>query len=129
MPEPRRIVPDGAFRPGLNLSGSTIPANRIVRDSTAVDQIVLANNATASFKGATQGAIPTGTAGDVQTAGKATVEAGAAVAKSVFVTSDSVGRAILAVTGDFILGKTAVAAAAAGQVLEVELVTQPTVAP
>jgi hypothetical protein len=129
MPEPRRIVPDGAVRPGLNLSGSTIAANRIVVQSTATDQIAQAAAATAPYYGVTMNAIANGITGDVQTKGKATIEAGAAVAKNVNVMSDAQGRAILATSTNNVMGRTVVAATAAGQILEVELCDQPTVAP
>lgn len=129
MPEPRRIVPDGSVRPGLNLSGSTIAANRIVVQSTAADQVAQAAAATAPYYGVTMNAIPNGVTGDIQTKGKATVEAGAAVAKNVNVMSDAQGRAILATSTNNVMGRTVVAATAAGQILEVELCDQPTVAP
>ena len=129
MPEPRRIVPDGSVRPGLNLSGSTIAANRIVVQSTAADQVAQAAAATAPYYGVTMNAIPNGVTGDIQTKGKATIEAGAAVAKNVNVMSDAQGRAILATSTNNVMGRTVVAATAAGQILEVELCDQPTVAP
>ena len=129
MPEPRRIVPDGGVRPGLNLSGSTIAANRIVVQSTATDQVAQAAAATAPYYGVTMNAIPNGITGDIQTKGKATIEAGAAVAKNVNVMSDASGRAILATSTNNVMGRTVVAATAAGQILEVELCDQPTVAP
>lgn len=129
MPEPRRIVPDGGVRPGLNLSGSAIAANRIVVQGAAIDQIAQAAAATAPYYGVTMNAIPNGITGDVQKAGKATVEAGAAVAKNVNVMSDAQGRGILATATNNVIGRTVTAATAAGQILEVELCDQPTVAP
>jgi hypothetical protein len=129
MPEPRRIVPDGAVRPGLNLSGSTIAANRIVVQGAAIDQIAQAAAATAPYEGVTMQAILNGVTGDVQKHGKATIEAGAAVAKNVNVMSDAVGRAILATSTNHVMGRTQTAATAAGQILEVDLCDQPTVAP
>lgn len=128
MSEPRRIVPDGSVRPGLNLGVAAIPANRIVVQSTAPDQVALAAVATAPYYGVTMGAIPVGITGDVQLAGKATIEAGAAVAKNVNVMADGFGRAILATAAAFVIGRTVNAATALGQVLEVELCDQPTVA-
>jgi hypothetical protein len=127
MPEPRRIVPDGSIRPGLNLSGSTIAANRIVVQSTLVDQVAQAAAATAPYYGVTMNAIANGVTGDIQTGGKATIEAGAAVAKNVNVMSDASGRAILATAGNNVIGRTVVASTALGQVLEVELCDQPTI--
>lgn len=129
MPEPRRIVPDSSVRPGLNLSGSTIAANRIVVQGAAIDQIAQAAAATAPYDGVTMQAILNNVTGDVQKQGKATVESGAAVAKNVNVMSDAVGRAILATATNHVLGRTANAATAAGQILEVELCDQPQVAP
>lgn len=129
MPEPRRIVPESGVRPGLNLSGSTIAANRIVVQGAAIDQIAQAAAATAPYEGVTMQAILNGVTGDVQKHGKATIEAGAAVAKNVNVMSDAVGRAILATSTNNVIGRTETAATAAGQILEVELCDQPTVAP
>lgn len=129
MPEPRRIVPESAVRPGLNLSGSTIAANRIVVQGAAADQIAQAAAATAPYYGVTMQAILNGVTGDVQKYGKATIEAGAAVAKDVNVMSDAVGRGILATATNNVIGRTVTAATAAGQILEVELCDQPQVAP
>lgn len=129
MPEPRRIVPDGGVRPGLNLSGGTIAANRIVVQAAATDQVAQAAAATAPYYGVTMNAIANNTTGDIQVKGKATIEAGAAVAKNVNVMSDAQGRAILATSTNNVIGRTVVASTALGQVLEVELCDQPTVAP
>jgi hypothetical protein len=129
MPEPRRIVPDGSIRPGLNLSGSIIAANRIVVQAAATDQVAQAAAATAPYYGVTMNAIAINVTGDIQTKGKATIEAGAAVAKNVNVMSDAVGRAILATSTNNVIGRTVVASTALGQILEVELCDQPTVAP
>ena len=130
MPEPRRIVPESGVRPGLNSSGSTIAKHRIVVQGAAVDQIAQAAAATAPYYGVTMEAIANGVTGDVQVAGKATVEAGAALAKNVNVMSDASGRAILATATNNVLGRTvANAATAAGQIIEVELCDQPQVAP
>lgn len=127
MPEPRRIVPDGSIRPGLNLSGSAIAANRIVVQGAATDQIAQAAAATAPYYGVTMNAIPNGITGDIQKAGKATIEAGAAVAKNVNVMSDGSGRAILATSTNNVIGRTVIASTALGQILEVELCDQPTI--
>ena len=129
MPEPRRIVPDGSIRPGLNLSGSIIAANRIVVQAAATDQVSQAAAATAPYYGVTMNAIAINVTGDIQTKGKATIEAGAAVAKNVNVMSDASGRAILATSTNNVIGRTVVASTALGQILEVELCDQPTVAP
>lgn len=129
MPEPRRIVPDGGVRPGLNLSGSSIAQHRIVVMGAAVDQVAQSAAATAPYYGVTMEAIANNVTGDVQVKGKATIEAGAAVAKNVNVMSDAVGRAILATSTNNVIGRTVVASTALGQILEVELCDQPTVAP
>jgi len=127
MPEPRRIVPDGSIRPGLNLSGSSIAANRIVVQGAAIDQVAQAAAATAPYFGVTMNAIANGAAGDIQTKGKAPIETGAAVAKNVNVMSDASGRAILATAGNNVIGRTVTATTALGQVAEVELCDQPTI--
>lgn len=127
MPEPRRIVPDGAVRPGLNLSGSAIAANRIVVMGAAVDQVAQAAAATAPYYGVTMNAIPNGITGDVQTKGKAPITSGAAFAKNVNLMSDATGRAILATAGNNVIGRSVFAATAADQAIEVELCDQPTI--
>lgn len=129
MPEPRRIVPDGGVRPGLNLSGSNIAANRILVQGAAIDQVAQAAAATAPYYGVSLGSILNGITGDVQVKGKATIEAGAAVAKNVNVMSDASGRAILATATNNVIGRTVTATTALGQILEVELCDQPQVAP
>lgn len=129
MPEPRRIVTDGGVRCGLNLSGSTIAIARIVVMGAADDQIAQAAAATAPYYGVTMEAIANNVTGDVQVKGKALIEAGAAVAKNVNVMSDASGRAILATSTNNVIGRTVYASTASGQLLEVELCDQPTVAP
>lgn len=125
----RRIVPDGAVRPGLNLSGADLPQHRILVEGAAIDQVALATGVAAPFAGVSMELIANGITGDVQKHGKATVEAGAAVAKGVNVTSDGTGRGILAASTNNVVGRSVTAATGAGDIFEVELVPQPQVAP
>lgn len=123
MPEARQIVPDGGVRAGLNTSGSTIPKHRIVRDHTLTDSIRICTDANQFPKGVSMQAIVADVTGDVQVAGKAVIEAGAAVAKDALVGSDSVGRAI-AITdpGDFVVGRAVTATTTGvGDLIEVEM--------
>jgi hypothetical protein len=122
FPEPRAIVPDSSVRPGLNTDSDTIPAYRAVTKDTADDSCVLMTDAAQQPFGITMGAIEVGVTGDIQIAGKAKWETGAAYAKDAQLGSDSTGRAI-AVTdpGDFVIGKAETASGGAGEIREVEL--------
>jgi hypothetical protein len=123
MPEARQIVPDGAVRAGLNTSGVTIPKHRIVRDHTLTDAIQIATAATQNPKGISMQQILADVTGDVQVAGKAVLEAGAAVAKGDLLTSDGSGRGIATTTpGNFVIGKAVTATiTGAGDLIEVEM--------
>lgn len=122
MPEPRRVVPDGGVRAGLNTSGATISAYRIVRRHTLIDSVRPCTAATQRPKGVTMQAIEADVTGDIQIAGKAPIEAGAAFAAEAQLTSDAVGRAIATTTpGDFVIGIAEEAAAGVGSIVEVEL--------
>ena len=121
-PEPRRIVPDSAVRAGLNTDSATIPVGRIVRDHTLTDSVRLCTDANQAPKGISMGAIEVGVTGDIQVAGKAVVETGAAYAKGALLGSDSTGRAI-AVTdpGDYVVGTAVEASGGAGEYRECEM--------
>lgn len=124
MPEPRRIVPDGGVRAGQNTTGGQIAKHRIVADhATNVDEIVVAAAQTTRPKGVTMEAIEDGITGDVQIAGKATVEASAAIAKGARVSMAAGGKAvtITAAAGNWALGTAATAAAGDGSIFEVEI--------
>jgi hypothetical protein len=81
MPEPRRIVPDGAVRAGLNTGGAQIPKCRIVRRHTLTDSVRLCSAATQQPLGVSMADIEEDVTGDIQTTGKTIIETGAAVAK------------------------------------------------
>lgn len=122
MPEPRRKVPDGGVEPGLNVDGSTIPNNRIVRRGTNTDDVRLATAASQAPRGVSMQAIPPSVTGDVQVAGRATIESGSALALGDRVGSDSVGRAVVVVNpGDFVIGTVETTASASGIIVEVAL--------
>jgi hypothetical protein len=122
MSQPRRIVPDGGVRAGLNTSGATISANRIVKRHTLTDAVTPTTAATDRPYGVTMSAVDANVTVDVQVEGKALVEAGAAVTKGAQVTSDAVGRGIATTTSaNFYIGIAETAAAAAGDVIEVTL--------
>jgi len=129
MPEPRRIVPDLGVRGRLNETGSAIAKNLIVRRHTNVDTIQPVTANSQQPLGVTMESVADGATGDVQVEGKATVIAGAAVAIGALVTGNASSRAITAASGQFVLGTAETAAAADGDIIEVELASQPTVAP
>ena len=123
FPEPRRIVPDSAVRAGLNTDSATLAEGRIVRDHTLTDSVRLVTAATQKPKGVTMGSIEVGMTGDIQVAGKAVVESGAAYAKGANIGSDSVGRGVEVTTpGEYVIGTAVEASGGAGEMREVELV-------
>jgi hypothetical protein len=124
MPQPRAIVPDqGGIRPGLNSTGSTIPKYRIVKKATtAVDTITPAVNGTALPDGVTMQEILDGYAGDVQHKGRALVEAGAPITIGQKVTGGTGGKGAVATAAQFFIGEAASAAAADGDIIEVDIV-------
>lgn len=122
MPEARAIVPDGGVRAGLNTDAVVLPKARIVRDHTLTDSVRLCTDANQFPKGITMQAIAIGVTGDVQIAGKAKLEAGAAVLKDALVGSDSTGRGItITDPGDFVVGRAVTAADDAGDIFEIEM--------
>lgn len=105
MPEPRRIVPDGAVRAGLNTDSATLEKCRIVRRHTLADSVRRTTAATQQPLGVTMSSIEQNVTGDIQTAGKTIIESGAAITKGALITSDSVGRGVATTTpGDFVIG-------------------------
>lgn len=123
MPQARAIVPDnGGVRPGLNATGSTIAKYRIVIKSTAaVDAVAPGTNGTARCFGVTMAAIDNGYAGDVQIAGRAIVEASAAIAIGAKVTAAAGGKGVTAGAAGNVLGIAASAAGADGELFEVDI--------
>ena len=123
MPQPRAIVPDsGAVRPGLNATGSTIAKYRIVKKATtAVDAITPATSGADVCYGVTMQAILNGYAGDVQVEGRAIVEAGAAITIGQKVTGGTGGKGAVAGAAANIIGVAASAAAADGDLIEVDV--------
>lgn len=123
MPEPRRIVPDGGIRAGLNTDSDVIPKCRIVRDHTLTDAVRLTTASTQKPKGVSLEDIAIGLTGDIQIAGKAVVESGAAYSKGDNLGSDSTGRAVaVSTTGDYVLLIASEAAGGAGEFHEAEIV-------
>lgn len=122
MPTARRIVPEGGVRAGLNTDNAQIPINRIVQRDTLTDSVKRTTLTTQQPLGVSMSAIDIGVTGDIQTAGKATIEAGAAVSKGARVGSDSIGRGVtVSNPGDFVVGIADTAALQAGDVMEVTL--------
>lgn len=122
MPQAREVP--AHIVPGINSTGSQIPGQRIVKKNTAagVDQVQLAAAATDVLHGVAMADIENGVSGDIQKLGLARVEAGAAVAIGARITSDAVGRGVTAVSTNTWIGVANTAAAALGDIIEVELV-------
>jgi hypothetical protein len=122
MPQPTAIVPDsGGVRACLNSTGSTIPTKRLVKRTTAQNAVVLAADGLDTYIGVTMGAIPNGAAGDVQVQGRALVEAGAAIAIGAKVMGGTTGKGITATTTKYFIGVANTAAAADGDIIEVDI--------
>ncbi len=122
MPQPRAIVPDqGGVRAGLNSTGSTIATKRLVKRSTTVDSVAPAVDGNGPYVGVTMAAILNGYAGDVQIAGRALVEAGAAIAIGALVMGTTGGKGLTATATKYAIGTANTAAAADGDIIEVDL--------
>lgn len=126
MPEPRRIVPDRGIRPGKNSTGADIAKNVAVQLTPAAasdpNLIRLPNAAGERIFGVTMSVIKNGQIGDVQCEGRCVLLAGAgglAVDQKVAVTV--AGAGVNAATATHQIIGTCVAAAAAGEYAEVEL--------
>lgn len=122
MAEPTSIVPDKGIRPGYNETGVTIAKNLFVVETagSAPDSIAL-GAAGARTKGVTMEEILDEERGDVQTEGQAIVTAGAAITRGAEVATLATGKARVAITGDIVAGVARSAAAADGDLFEVEL--------
>jgi hypothetical protein len=123
VPQPRAIVKDqGGIRAGLNATGSTIPKYRLVKKSTAaVDAVAPAVDAAAPLYAVTMEAILDGKTGDCQVEGRAIVEASAAIAIGAKITAAAAGKAVTAGAAAYIIGVAASAAAANGDLIEVDI--------
>jgi len=122
--EPRRIVSPDGLRAGHNASGADIAKNLFVRivpagtDNPTQISLPLAGG---PVFGGTMQIIKNGQNGDVQTDQRATIVAGAGgVTVGMKLAATVAGAAVAAVSGDNIVG-TAVTAAAATEIAEVEL--------
>lgn len=124
MAQATAIVEDKGIRPGYNETGTTIAARIIVKKVAGSvgdpNSVAVAGDGD-SHMGVTMQQIKNLERGDVQTSGQALVTSGAAVAAGVEFTADAAGKAITAVSGDYIGGITVSAAGAADEVISVEL--------
>lgn len=101
------------------ISGAAVNPKRVVVFDTPANTVIQASTDTGAFIGvslndvvSTTGLeIPVGVAGVVQ------VEAGAAITQGARLSSDSVGRALTAASGDAAWGKALQTAAAAGSII------------
>lgn len=93
-----------------------------MRRTSVAGNIQLTTAATQEPCGVSMQAIPNGLTGDVQRAGRATIESGASVAVNDRVGSDSVGRCVpVTAPGEFVIGTADTSAGVAGVIVEVEL--------
>lgn len=107
----------------MNTDGAVIPEHRIVRRHLTVDSIRLCTSASQQPKGVTMQRIAVGTTGDVQVAGRATIESGGVIAIGDAIGSDALGRAVAGLgPGDFVIATAETAAAGAGAIIEAGLV-------
>lgn len=122
MAEPTAIVPDKGIRPGFNESGTELAKRIFVAAAagSAPDSVALPG-AGAACKGVTMEAIPDVNRGDVQVEGMAIVTAAAAITRSAQVACDAAGLAVVAGTGDVVLGIARSASGGAAEDIEVEL--------
>jgi len=125
MPTPRRVVDAESIRAGVNRTGSTIPKERLVQDTAAIQGVTPCTGVGDVPAGVTMEEILDDQTGDIQVFRKAVVEAGAAIVIGVEITSDAVGRAVTAVATNQVAGKAVTAAAALGDRIEVELYGTP----
>lgn len=115
------ITQPSYFRNGKNVSGSAIGKNLVVMRGTNPGEIALPSGVTALHFGVTPEDVPDQGVRSIQTEGKALVKASAAIAVHQYVQAGVDGRVALAVTGSQIVGITMNAAAAANDLVEVEL--------
>jgi len=122
MAEPTSIVPDKGIRPGLNETGVTIGKSLMVNRvaGNAPDSVALAGAGGAAL-GLTMEAILDDERGDVQIEGQGIGTAGAAVARGALVMATATGKLITATATNISLGRARSAAAADGDLFEVEL--------
>jgi hypothetical protein len=115
------ITTGSIFRPGKNLSGTTIVKNRFVSRGTTYHEVVLPAAVTTLGEGVTTEDIPDQATGSIQVEGVKEVECSAAIAIGDIVQSGVDGRAALAATSSMVRGRAISATTASGQLVEVEL--------
>lgn len=120
----REYVVGGGIVPGVNLTGSTIPAKRIVKYDAANGKhaVALATAATDKFVGITENDIPTSNTGDLRRMGKQILTSGGTVSIGDRITSDGSGKGIATTTEDnSVIGEAVTATTGADQDFEVRL--------
>ncbi len=132
MGQTRVIVDAEGIRSGYNDTGSTIAANRFVIGATTGErQIALPGAVTDDLAGVTMAAIADNAWGDIQKSGTAVVTAGAAVAIGDRLMPTTTGKAITWTAAGganaAVGGRAVTAAAADGDLIEVELAAPGTV--
>ena len=126
MAEPRVIKPAEFLRSGYNGSGADISAYRILTGDGANGQDAVDVQATSAgtILGSSCEAIADGTWGTYQVGGLAKIEAGAAVAVDALIMPTTGGKGITRTGTNSIFGMAKTAAAADGDIIEVELLIQ-----
>jgi len=130
MAEPRAIVPDKGIRPGLNSTGSDIAKCVAVamaaggtEDPTEIELPAAGGKIYGIVKSGTlTTGIPNGQIGDIQVEGRAPCLVGSGgVTNGDDLAVTTAGAVVVATTGDIVIGKAMITAAAAAYT-EVELV-------
>lgn len=113
------------FRTGKNLSGSDIPAKRILKDGATAGEIALASTVSDSFAGVSVETIVNGKTQSYQKDGRCVLTAGGAIAIGDSITSDANGKGITATQSpgatQRVIGKAATATAGADEDFELEM--------
>jgi len=121
----RSITQPNYHRGGTNLSGTDIPASRILKAGAAVDEIALATAVTDTLLGVSSEIIYNGKHQSYQVDGRCVILSGGAINVGDELTTDSTGRAVAATQAagatQKVIGRACTAASGAAELVEVEL--------
>lgn len=115
------ITQPSYFRLAKNVSGTAIAKNLVVKPGTNAGEVVLPAAVTDVPCGVTYEDLPDQGWRSIQDGGKALIKASAAIAVHALVQAGTDGRVATAVTSSAIVGRAMNAAAAANDLVEVEL--------
>lgn len=122
LEQPAAVIGDKDIRPGYNETGVEIASRRFVKSvaGSAPDSVELCGDGERAM-GVSMQSIEDEERGNVQTSGKAIVVAAVAIAAAVDVASDATGKAVVATTGEVVMGRTVTASTGADEEVEIEL--------